>query len=338
MKIPTFPRARRRAGLVVVAAIPLALAVWAGTTLIERPVSPPAPATSARASARTAARPLTCARPRPAGPLVGVAPGGSWAAGLARFRTQVYPDPHLAVAYVPFGSPYPAAQACQMARAGGMLMIQMNPRRVRLAAVAAGRYDSYLAGYAAAIQRTGAPVVFSFAHEMNGPWYPWGYKHTPPAVYVAAWRHMHDVFKMAGARNVIWCWNPNRPAGILGGSPNIAPSRPWWPGGAYVDWVGVDAYYRTPTATFGSVFGSALAQTRAFTSKPVLIAETGAAPGPREPAQVRSLFRGARAHHLVGIVWFDVSSHKDWRLEGQGAAIAAFREGATQMLQPQESR
>jgi beta-mannanase len=211
-----------------------------------------------------------------------------------------------------------------------MLMIQMNPRHVRLAAIAAGRYDAYLARYAAAARLARAPVVFSFAHEMNGPWYPWGYGHTPPAVFVAAWRHMHDIFALAGAGNVIWCWNPNRPAGILGGAPNIAPSHPWWPGTQYVDWVGIDAYYRTPDATFGAVFGSALAQVRAFTRAPVLIAETGAAPGPWEPGQIRSLFAGASRLHLVGVVWFDIASHKDWQLEGHPAAMAAFRAAAAQ--------
>jgi beta-mannanase len=210
-----------------------------------------------------------------------------------------------------------------------MLMIQMNPGYVRLAAIAAGRYDAYLARYAAAARLARAPVVFSFAHEMNGPWYPWGYRHTPSAVFVAAWRHMHDVFARAGAGNVIWCWNPNRPGGVLGGSSNIASSRPDWPGARYVDWVGIDAYYRTPSATFGAVFGSALAQVRAFTRAPVLIAETGAAPGPWEPGQIRSLFAGARRLHLVGVVWFDIPSHKDWQLEGHPAAMAAFRAAAS---------
>ena len=44
---------------------------------------------------------------------------------------------------------------------------------------------------------------------MNGTWYSWGYRHTSPAVFVAAWRHIVTVFRAAGARNVTWLWTIN---------------------------------------------------------------------------------------------------------------------------------
>ena len=63
---------------------------------------------------------------------------------------------------------------------------------------------------AKAIRRQRWPVVLRFAHEMNGHWYPWGAHRTDPADFVAAWRHIHDVFRTVGATNVIWTWTPAR--------------------------------------------------------------------------------------------------------------------------------
>jgi beta-mannanase len=48
------------------------------------------------------------------------------------------------------------------------------------------------------------PIAVSFGHEMNGNWYPWGTAHTTAAQFVAAWRHIHDLFARVGATNVIW--------------------------------------------------------------------------------------------------------------------------------------
>ena len=45
----------------------------------------------------------------------------------------------------------------------------------------------------------GEPVALSFGHEMNGDWYPWGTKQTTAASFVAAWRHIYDLFAKAGA-------------------------------------------------------------------------------------------------------------------------------------------
>ena len=69
---------------------------------------------------------------------------------------------------------------------------------VSLAAIASGRYDAYLRSYAAAVKAFGSQVILSFGHEMNGYWYSWGYRHTSPAAFVAAWRHIVTVFRAVG--------------------------------------------------------------------------------------------------------------------------------------------
>jgi len=71
-----------------------------------------------------------------------------------------------------------------------------SPRFPR--AVASGRYDGYLRRTARAVAAFRCPLVLSLGHEMNGSWYSWGFTHTTPAVFIAAWRHVHDVFARAG--------------------------------------------------------------------------------------------------------------------------------------------
>ena len=85
---------------------------------------------------------------------------------------------------------------------------------------------------------------------MNGYWYSWGYTHTSPAVFVAAWRHIVHCFRARGAQNVTWLWTINTIHKRQGSVP-----RPWWPGNSYVTWVGIDGYFTNSSLVFASVFG-----------------------------------------------------------------------------------
>jgi hypothetical protein len=213
------------------------------------------------------------------------------------------------------------------ARAHGAIpLVQIQPDHTSLRDIAGGRYDQYLRAYAKAVQAFGHPVILSFGHEMNGTWYSWGAGYTTPAAFRAAWRHVVDVFRGAGAANVTWLWTVN--------STNTArsPLGQWWPGAGYVDWVGIDGYYYRASDTFASVFGTTAALVRTITRDPILISETAIGPA-GGPGKIKGLFDGIRADHLLGLVWFDKSQHdppyhQDWRLEDSPAALAAFRSAA----------
>ena len=75
-----------------------------------------------------------------------------------------------------------------------------------------------------------------------------------------------------GADNVTWLWTINRDTQCTG------PIAEWWPGKAYVTWVGIDGYYTSPNDTFSSVFGRTIQQVRRITNDPVLLSETAVAP------------------------------------------------------------
>ena len=103
-----------------------------------------------------------------------------------------------------------------------------------------------------------------------------GHPQATAAQFVAAWRHIHDLFAAAGANNVIWMWNPN----IVNPMPNVELA-PYWPGSAYVNWVGITGYFATtgPHTFATGVYGPTMAEVRKFTSNPVIIAETAVETG-----------------------------------------------------------
>lgn len=263
--------------------------------------------------------------PAPANPLVGVyEPGvpGSWSP-IAGFTDATGVKPGIVVYYSSWNQPFSTSFAQTAWDHDAYVLVQLEPKGVALASVAAGGSDAYLRSYADAVVAFGHPVIVSFGHEMNGTWYSWGYGHTSPAVFTAAWRHVVRVFRAAGAANVTWLWTVNT---VQGASSSL--SR-WWPGAEWVDWTGIAGYYYRATDTFGSVFGSTIAAIRAFSGAPLLIAETAVGTTTNRENQIDALFAGVRAARLAGVAWFDAAQqaglyHQDWRLEDDPAACAAF--------------
>jgi len=204
-----------------------------------------------------------------------------------------------------------------------LLLIQLNPYHISLQSVAAGRYDGYLSQLAKALQGLGRQVVLSFAPEANGTWYSWACGHVSAAVYVAAWRHVHNVIARYD-KHITWLWDVNTTY------PAACPVIARWPGAAYVDWVGVDGYLRHPGDTFATVLAPAITATRAATGKPVLIAETGVPDVPEAASWLDSIFAGAEGiPGVIGIVYFDdISPNGDYRLLQDPPALAAFRHDA----------
>jgi mannan endo-1,4-beta-mannosidase len=243
-------------------------------------------------------------------------------AGLTAFTKTTGVRPNLVSYYSGWREPFRAGFAAAAARHGAVPLVQIEPTGISLSAIAAGRYDPYLRRYATAVRSYRRPVVLSFGHEMNAWWYSWGYKHTSPATFVAAWRHVVTLFRAAGAGNVTWLWTVN----VIDSVGGIRDPAPWWPGSSYVNWIGLDGYYRQ-SGTFAPLFGPTIKAVRALAHDPVLVAETGVPPAADKPAKITNLFAGVHAYGLLGFVWFDAVGIQDWRLDGP-AATGAFRRGA----------
>ncbi len=203
-----------------------------------------------------------------------------------------------------------------------------------LSTIIDGRYDRYIRSWAEGAKSLGYPIALRFAHEMNGNWYPWAAftNGNTPGQYVQAWRHVHDIFTQAGATNVIWVWSPNI---IWNTFTNLGSL---YPGNSYVDWIGLSGYYGTPGMqdykSFDQTFAQTITDLRTFTSKPLVITETGATNVSGEMAPwVRQMFQELPAHtDIIGVIWFEAFNVIDWRVADDPAAARAFAAGLTSPL------
>jgi len=248
---------------------------------------------------------------------------------VTEFTAATGERPDLVLYYSRWFSGFPTRFASEARAHGAELVVQIQPTDISLAKIASGQYDGYLHSYAEQLRAFGRPVVIGFAGEMNGTWYSWGAGHVPAATWVAAWRRVVTAVRAAGATNVTWLWTIS--------DAGTAPARAYWPGAAYVTWVGIDGYFVRPSDTYGSVFGSVVDRVRSFARKPVLLSEVGVGPGTgKKPQDIAAVFSGIARQHLLGSVWSDADARggtvsQDWRLEGDRAAVAAFRQAAANM-------
>jgi hypothetical protein len=316
---PAAHRTALRAVAICAACVLLAVAGIVAVRSIERPAR----------TGDSAPRRAPDALPTAPGSYVGLYPAGApfSYAGATAFTEATGVSPDLVSYYSGWLEPFHTGFAATVAAHGAIPLIQIDPTDIRLAAIGAGQYDSYLMTYAEAVRKYRHPVILSFGHEMNGNWYSWGHGHSSPAAFVAAWRHIVTIFYIAGARNVTWLWTVN----VIQTSNDVPSPGPWWPGASYVTWVGIDGYYDNSSSTFDSVFGPTITAVRALTGKPILIAETAAAPSAGQSDKITNLFASVHRYQLLGFVWFDKEQsgsvqHQDWRLSSQ--ALEAFRQDA----------
>jgi mannan endo-1,4-beta-mannosidase len=247
---------------------------------------------------------------------------------VAHFAMATGRRPNLVGYYSGWREPFMTSFAETVRRHGAIPILQIDPTYASVPKIAVGGYDGYLRSFADSVRDFRHAVVIGFGHEMNAPWYSWGYGHVKASTFVAAWRHIVSLFRARGADNVTWLWTINQDLERTG------PVVSWWPGPRYVSWVGIDGYYYRPADTFASVFGKTIAQVRVFTSKPVLLSETAVGPGAGQAGKIRDLFAGMHEYQTLGLVWFDIAQHQgiyhqDWRIEDQSAAETAFRAAAS---------
>ena len=230
---------------------------------------------------------------------------------------------------------FPAAWAGAVRGRGAVPMISWEPwdswtGRVEQPAfsldrVVAGDHDALIDRWAREIAAYGHPVLLRLAPEMNGDWLPWstGVNGNGPGDYVAAWRHVRERFRAAGASNAVFVWNPI--ASFEGSTP--LPSL--YPGDA--DWVAVDGYNWGAVRAWGwQSFDDVLAPTvRALGALapgvPVMVAEIGCAPDGRKPAWITDAFSRAQAEGVDAVVWFEFDKETDWRLAENAATARAAR-------------
>ena len=153
---------------------------------------------------------------------------------------------------------------------------ELPPREKRekggMTDVAKGLYDFYLIEWAKQAKKTNTSIMVRVGHEMNDPYrYPWGPQNNKPKEFIAAWQHIHDVFKQQSVENVVWVWSPHPAYGLF---------TDYYPGDAYVDFVGSGVLnYGTAATwskwwTFKEILGNYYGQLSSF-NKPIMVSEFG---------------------------------------------------------------
>lgn len=139
--------------------------------------------------------------------------------------------------------------------------------------IADGLYDqAQVLPAAQRLKAWGRPVIVAFDPEFDNQ------DRGTMSDYVAAYRHVHDVFASQGVTNVAWAWVST---GYLGAD-NGNRIRRGYPGDQYVDWVGYDPYnfYRCNSSEWKS-FEETIAPmyewltTMGMDDKPFLLSEYG---------------------------------------------------------------
>jgi len=161
-------------------------------------------------------------------------------------------------------------------------------------AIVAGTYDAQLERQAAAAKALGVPLLVRFNYEMtsnkeNTCFTGFRVKLNPSVAgneFIAAWRHVVDKFRAAGATNVKWVWAPGQ------GAYQQGIWRMFYPGADYVDWIGIDDYNKEDTPASFATDPGILAFYAATSSmgKPLMIAETGAVSDPRQNPDAQTLW------------------------------------------------
>jgi beta-mannanase len=198
--------------------------------------------------------------------------------------------------------------------------------------IAGGTYDTLINQRAAAAKRLGQKFFIDFGAEMNGDWSPWSgaLNGESSAKYLAAYRHVHDLFAAAGATNVLWAFCPN-----VTSSPIADWNEPldYYPGDSYVDWMCVDGYNWGTSTTWGTwqsfyqVFKD-IYPVLATKNKPIIIGEMASTElGGDKAAWIGQIIPVMKANFplLKGLVWFDINKETDWRISSSAASESAFK-------------
>jgi hypothetical protein len=259
--------------------------------------------------------------------------------GVNLFSQAAGKEPNTILFFRTFAQPYPAEAVFNSWFTGRLPMVTLEPivpgsttGQPLMADIVRGDWDEYLTEWARGAKEQNLPIALRFAQEMNGNWYTWsdGRFGNKPGDYVAAWRHIKDLFDSVGATNIIWVWSVNRVDNL----PDKTLARVY-PGDSYVDWVGISGYYREAVPgvppSFEGTFGRTLAEVaKVARSKPIMLTEVGAGTSEaNRVAWIDSFFQGLKDNpQIIGFNWFnDSKSGGDWRIQFSDQTIAAFARG-----------
>ena len=230
-----------------------------------------------------------------------------------------------------------------------------NSDHISLGQIVNGSQDAYIRSWAQGAASWGQTFYLAWGTEPNNNLFPreWsginnGGANGGATNYIAAWRRIHDIFTNAGADNVKWVWIPcyddympssyyTNPAWQRDNSWNWFYN--YYPGDAYVDWVGVITYNYGDVANNSGAFWTPIAMmtdrvlntsARRFPSKPQLVI-TASIEDPNNPnrkaAWIADTFAKMKTYQNVrAVMWQqDYDPSQSFPITSSQAALKAYR-------------
>jgi hypothetical protein len=251
---------------------------------------------------------------------------------VSRFEAAIGRRLAIVNRFYGWNEPFPTELEARDVALGRIPMVTW--KAPQLDAILDGSQDALILARARQVRQFGSPIFIRWAWEMNGGWTEWsGERNATPgahdgaAKYVRAWRHVHDLFARAGATNISWVWAPN--AQSVPAAAWNAPAA-YYPGDAYVDWIGFSAYNWgsrrawSHWSTFAQLVGPFYRRWAA--RKPLMVAETASAgTGAEKASWIAGIapMLARRFPRLKALVWFQ--SPPDWSATDPGAPRRAIR-------------
>lgn len=256
--------------------------------------------------------------------------------GWQQLQSQIGRKLAIVHNYSRFPGTFPSANEVQASKQGSLLFVDWSVSApLTWSDLADGSQDAGINREAAVLKAYGKPIMVSFQHEMD-----LAHRGTP-ADYVAAARHIYDVFRADGVRNVIWVW-------VTTGFTYDRLQR-FYPGDSYVDWIMWDPYNWDGCNPHGSLGWRSFAEkvspmynwlrensnaSHDYLSKPWGLAEYGTVEGPTPSSKAKwfDAIPGdlARFPKLKALLYFNsqkLSGGRScrWEVDTSAQSLQGFR-------------
>lgn len=248
---------------------------------------------------------------------------------------------------------FPSANLRLIARHGAVPLIfwspwdkpyeeNRGPDRFALDKIASGAWDTYIDAWARSAAKFGKPFFVSFGNEMNGDWFPWsgcfyGREKGGPETFKKAWRHVVSRARAAGASNILWVFHVNA---FPAENDVWNTMASYYPGGDFVDWLGVSIYGKQFRAGGWADFSDLLdwpckELSAVDPSKPLMIAEFGVGDFPKSGNKAKWLSEALgmiprNPRIKAAVYWHERWQNQDGsfsnlRINSSPGALKAFR-------------
>lgn len=245
---------------------------------------------------------------------------------IRSFRQEFGKKPYLVMIFIDWPRFVSEQTITSVYRKNSVLFITWEPwdasskKGVPFEKIIAGEYDNYIKFFSSRIKDIKKPIFIRFAHEVNGDWYPWSGLNIESDKYVSAYRHIVDIFKKVKARNVFWVFSINWENVPRGNS-----FVNYYPGGKYVDYIGIDGYNWGNTQpwsrwmSFRDIFEPAIHESWRLFRKPIIISEfsTCSSGGDKGEWIREALGYIRKERRIKGFVLFNMDKEADWGFSGR---------------------